>query len=152
MQDLNLPKAKVRIEERDGKKYIFDPIRKKMLMLTPEEWVRQQFLQMLFSMGVSKGLVGIENGLKVNKQAKRSDLLLFDRGGSPFLLIECKAPSVKLSNTTFEQVARYNATIKAPYIGITNGMQHYFCAINFEKGDYSFLKEIPLPSYIKKTS
>ncbi|AZQ63683.1 type I restriction enzyme HsdR N-terminal domain-containing protein [Flammeovirga pectinis] len=150
MQDLNLPKSKVRLEQKEGKTYIFDPIRKKMLLLTPEEWVRQQFLQMLLSMGISKGLVGIEGGLKVNKIQKRADLLIFDRGGAPFLLIECKAPSIKLSNETFKQVAAYNATIKAPYIGITNGLQHYFCAINFENSSYDFLKEIPLPEYVKQ--
>ncbi|NME71131.1 type I restriction enzyme HsdR N-terminal domain-containing protein [Flammeovirga aprica] len=150
MQELNLPKSKVRLEEKNGKQYIFDPIRKKMLQLTPEEWVRQQFLQMLLSMGVSKGLVGIESGLKVNKKAKRSDLLLYDRNGQPYLLIECKAPSVKLTDETFKQVAAYNATLKAPFIGITNGLQHYFCEINFETSSYQFLKELPLPPYIKK--
>lgn len=150
MQDLNLPKSNVRLEKKDGKTYIFDPIRKKMLQLTPEEWVRQQFLQMLLSMGVSKGLVGIENGLKVNKKAKRSDLLLYDRSGVPYLLIECKAPSIKLNNDTFKQVAAYNTSIKAPFIGITNGMQHYFCQIDFSKSSYQFLKEIPLPPYVKK--
>ncbi|MBB3699674.1 type I restriction enzyme HsdR N-terminal domain-containing protein [Flammeovirga yaeyamensis] len=150
MQKLNLPLSEVRTEEKNGKTFIFDPIRKKMLLLTPEEWVRQQFLQMLLSMGFSKNLVGIEAGLTVNKRIKRSDILFYERGGAPFLLVECKAPTVKLSNDTFQQVAQYNSKIKAPYICITNGLQHFFCSINFEKGSYEFLKEIPLPSYIKK--
>ncbi|MEH0157952.1 type I restriction enzyme HsdR N-terminal domain-containing protein [Limibacter armeniacum] len=140
---LNLPSYDCKLQKRDNKLYIFDQIRKKYLQLTPEEWVRQHFIHFLSQQGFPKSLMSIEAGLKLNKLQKRTDIVIYDRQGKPFMLVECKAPEIKLSDATFNQAASYNMVLKAPYLSITNGMQHYFCHIDFENKKYSFLETIP---------
>jgi type I site-specific restriction endonuclease len=144
MLKLNLPDFKFRIEKKDGKPTIFDEVRKKFLILTPEEWVRQNLIKFLIQKkDVPAGLIAIEKGLKVNQLNKRTDIVIYKKDGKAGMIVECKAPSVKISQATFEQIARYNMSLRVPFLVISNGMEHYCCKIDFEKGQYSFLKDIP---------
>ena len=126
MQNLNLPTFDCKISEIDGKPHIFDVVRRKHLLITPEEWVRQHLLHWLMNEhAYPRTLIKIEGGLRYNKLAKRSDLIVYDHSGQPFLLVECKAPHIPLSEAVFAQAARYNATIKARYLLISNGLEHF---------------------------
>lgn len=141
---LDLPSFPFKLKMEKGIPYLFDDIRKKYLVLTPEEWVRQHFINYLITeKKYPKSLISTEQGLKVNERSKRSDILVYDKLGKVFLLIECKAASVKLSQSVFDQVAVYNSTIKAPYMAITNGLQHYCCSMNHEENSYAFLVDFP---------
>lgn len=143
MQQLNLPFYNITLKEENGKHFIFDDIRKKYLSLTPEEWVRQNFIKYLISeKNVPSSLVVIEKGLKLNELSKRADVLIY-KDSSPIVLIECKAPKVKINQDTFDQISRYNLTFKVPYLIVTNGLNHYCCKVDFEKNNYTFLEEIP---------
>jgi predicted type IV restriction endonuclease len=126
MYKLNLPKYNPSLKKDNGKILIFDGIRKKYLVLTPEEWVRQHFINYLISeLKYPKSLFRIEGSLTYNKLQKRSDILIFDRNGKPWMLIECKSPTIKLNQKAFNQVAVYNMTLGAKYIAVTNGMAHF---------------------------
>lgn len=143
MQELNLPFYNITLKEENGKQFIYDDIRKKYLSLTPEEWVRQNFIKYLISeKNVPASLIVIEKGLKLNELSKRADILIY-KDSSPILLVECKAPKVKITQDTFDQISRYNLTFKVPYLIVTNGLNHYCCKIDFEKNNYTFLEEIP---------
>ncbi len=144
---LSFPKFEFKIqeEEDDGKLIIFDSLRKKFLVLTPEEWVRQHIIQVLIqNYDYPRSLFAMEKGVKYNTMSKRFDVLVYDREGNPFLLIECKAPDIKLSQKTVEQVCIYNKTIQAPYLGITNGKQHVF--LKFDKSVNKFIQIKNLPN------
>ena len=126
MQKLNLPTIDCKITESDGKTLIFDPIRKKYLVLTPEEWVRQHVIHLLVhQLHFSKNLLKQEGGLKYHELDKRSDILIYTTTGKPYFLIECKAPEVPISTKTIEQVTRYNKVLSAPYFAVTNGLKTY---------------------------
>jgi hypothetical protein len=144
MDKLNLPEYSFKISVVDGQNRIFDPLRKKMVVLTPEEWVRQNFIQFLV---VEKfypvSLIKVEMGFRLNKRLRRSDILVHNRKGEPLLIVECKAPSVKISQRVFDQIARYNMSLKVEYLLVTNGMDHYCCQIDHESKTYHFLKDIP---------
>jgi hypothetical protein len=119
-------------------------LRKKWLVLTPEEWVRQHAVQYLIQQkGYSSGLIHLEKGLKVNGLSKRADIVCYNRKMEPQLLVECKAPEIKLSQATFDQAARYNMTLRVPLLMITNGIEIYCAAIDFENSSYRFLEEVP---------
>ncbi|MCO4292183.1 type I restriction enzyme HsdR N-terminal domain-containing protein [Solitalea sp. MAHUQ-68] len=142
---LNLPPYPFQLKEEGGKLYIFDEIRRKNLVLTPEEWVRQHFIQYLINQkNYPKGLINIEGGLKVHELNKRSDILLFNTNAEKQLLVECKASSVKLTQKAFDQLARYNTTHKAKIIILTNGLEHYCCEVDHELKSYKFLAEVPV--------
>jgi len=144
MQQLNLPPYKIKLKEEQGEKFIFDAVRKKYLKLQPEEWVRQNFIQYLVQdKKYPISLIEVEKGLKYNELQKRADVVLNSSLGKPIVLVECKAPSVKISQDTFEQVAVYNTVFKVPYLIVTNGMEHYCAKINFEENSFEFLEEIP---------
>jgi hypothetical protein len=144
MQELKLPKFDFQIRETAAGKEIFDPLRKKFIHLTPEEWVRQNLVQLLIQKYLyPKGLISLEKGLKYGKLAKRTDILVRDRNGNPFLLIECKSPSVILNQEVFSQAASYNHTIKASYLMISNGMNHLCCAIDHQQEQYNYLNDLP---------
>jgi type I site-specific restriction endonuclease len=144
MLKLNFPDFKFRIEKKEGKPTIFDEIRKKFLILSPEEWVRQNLIKFLIQeKNVPAGLIVIEKGLKVNQLNKRTDIVIYKRDGKAGMIVECKAPSVKISQATFEQIARYNMSLRVPLLVVSNGLEHYCCKIDFEKEQYSFLKDIP---------
>ncbi len=145
MQQLNFPAYSFRFKNNENKVAIFDEIRKKFIILTPEEWVRQHVVQYLLAeKKFPKSLLNVEKLLKINDLKKRYDVVIFNSDGTIFLLVECKAPEVKISQATFDQIARYNMTMKAKYLMVTNGLNHYFCQMDFENEKYVFLKELPL--------
>ena len=144
MQQLNFPTYSFRFKNSKNKPYIFDEIRKKFIVLTPEEWVRQHVVQyLLVDKKYPKSLINIEKLVKVSDINKRYDGIVFNPDGSIFLLIECKAPEITISQQTFDQIAQYNLVLKAEYLMVTNGINHYFCKMDFEKETYVFLKELP---------
>ena len=145
---LNLPQYPFRLKSKENKHYIFDPIRKKEVVLTPEEWVRQNFAQYLIrEKGYPASLIGVEKQFKLGKVVKRYDLLLFNRQGQPEVIVECKAPQVSISQDTFDQIARYNLGLKAKFLVVTNGLDHFYCQLDHERESYVFLKD--LPNYAK---
>ena len=144
MTNLNLPKYSFRIKNKENKLYIFDKIRKKDLLLTEEEWVRQNFVSYLHEdKKYPLSLIALEKQCKVNDLVKRTDILVFDKTGSPYIIVECKAPQIAISQDTFDQIARYNMKLNATYLIVTNGLQHYFCQMDHVARQYQFLKEIP---------
>jgi len=141
---LNLPPYSPRLKRNEQRTQIFDSIRKKYVVLTPEEWVRQHFISYLLTeKKYPAALMAVETGLKYNRLRKRSDVVIYNTGGKPFVIVECKAPEVKITQDTFDQVARYNFTLKVRYLIVTNGINHFCCEMDYEKGSYAFLKEIP---------
>jgi len=113
--------------------------------LTPEEWVRQNFVQYLINEGkYPRGLIGIEVLSRYNKMKRRVDILVHNRSGEPVLIVECKAPEIKIDNKVFDQIVCYNMGFKVPYIIVTNGIDHYACKVNHEEKKYEFLLVIPL--------
>ena len=114
------------------------------LVNTPEEFVRQNFIQFLINeKGYPASLMAVEMGIDVLNTKKRCDIVLYNRHGKPHIIVECKAPSVKIAQDTFDQIARYNLTLKTEYLIVTNGLQHYVCVMDHEKECYHFLREIP---------
>lgn len=133
-----------RLKEENGKYFIFDTLRKKFLVLTPEEWVRQHIIYYLVNYKqYPKSLFVLEKGLKYNLLNKRFDVLVLNRGAQPFLLIECKAPEVKLCQKTVEQVCLYNKTLGAEYLAITNGKQHICMQYEKQKEQISQINSFP---------
>lgn len=143
MKKLNLPVYEFKIREGETDRFIFDKLRKKELVLTPEEWVRQNLLQFLIEVKkYPEGLVSIEAGLKLNTLQKRYDALVYSRKGGPLVLIECKAPEVPISKKVFEQILAYNKTINAPYLLVSNGLKHYFLRKD-ENNTFKFMNDMP---------
>lgn len=144
MQVLEFPVYDFRLKNSENKPYIFDPVRKKFIHLTPEEWVRQHVLQFLIqTKGYPSSLINVEKEIKIYDTKKRYDIVVFNSDGSIFLVVECKRPSVAITQATFDQIARYNLLLKAELLMVTNGLQHYYCAMDFEQERYHFLKELP---------
>ncbi len=144
MQKLNLPEFSFRIKTEDDKMFIFDTLRKKFVRLTPEEWVRQNFVQFLISRkNFAFSLIAIETSLKINNNQQRADLVVYNRSGVPLLIAEFKAPEVKISQQTFDQIVRYNMQLKVPFLVVSNGLNHYCCQINYSENSYTFLSDIP---------
>ncbi|BAU55578.1 type I restriction enzyme HsdR N-terminal domain-containing protein [Mucilaginibacter gotjawali] len=141
---LQLPPYPFKITDQNGQLIMFDPIRKKNIVITPEEWVRQHFVQYLINQKkYPKTLIKLEGGHKLHGMAKRSDIVVYNPAGEKILLVECKAPSVNIDQKVFDQVARYNMVHKVKVIAVTNGLQHYFCLIDFEAVNYKFIEELP---------
>jgi hypothetical protein len=145
MYKLNLPDFKLTLRKEGGKVLIFDVIRKKYIVLTPEEWVRQHFVHYLIDhLNYPKSLFRVESSLRYNKLQKRSDIVIHNRQGKPWMLIECKAPEIKLTQRAFNQVAVYNMTIGAHYVAVTNGMVQYCFEAKKEAGnEVKFLESFP---------
>ena len=144
MYELNLPKYHFNIQEKNGKPFIFDDFRKRFVALTPEEWVRQNILKFLSSeKQYPPGLIAVEKGLKVNQMNKRTDIVIYNKQAQPIMIVECKAPEVKISQKTFEQIARYNMALKVDYLLVSNGIQHFCCKIDHQNKSFKFLKDIP---------
>ncbi len=144
MQKLNFPAYSFRFKNSENKAAIFDEIRKKFIILTPEEWVRQHVVQFfLQEKKYPKSYINVEKVLKINNLKKRYDLVVFNPDGSIFILVECKAPEIKISQNTFDQIARYNMTLNAQYLMVTNGHNHYFCQMDYQKKCYHFMPELP---------
>jgi hypothetical protein len=144
LQPLNLPPHPFKITDDNGKLTLFDELRKRTIIITPEEWVRQHFVQYLIKhKNYPKTLIKLEGGLKLNGLAKRTDIVVFNSIGERILLVECKAPSVNITQATFDQAARYNMVHKVRFMAVTNGLQHYYCSIDFKNESYNFLAELP---------
>lgn len=151
MQKLNFPSYSFRFKNSENKVAIFDQTRKKFIILTPEEWVRQHTVQYLLQeKKYPKSYLNVEKALQINDITKRYDIVVFQPDGTIFLLVECKAPEVNITQRTFDQIAQYNLTLKAQYLMVTNGLNHYFCQMDFENEKYDFLKE--LPDYVFKNT
>jgi hypothetical protein len=144
MDILNLPPYPFKTRVHDDKTEIFDIVRKKYVVLTPEEWVRQHFLHFLMQeKKVPATLIAVEKTIMVNRLSKRTDIVVYDRFTKPLVLVECKSPIVPISQEVFDQVVRYNIAIHAGYIVVTNGMEHYCCKMDYHSQTYAFIKDIP---------
>ncbi len=146
MQHLNLPEYQFNIKKKgnDGL-VILDTLRKRWVALTPEEWVRQNFVRYLIEdREFPAALMNNEISLTQNGIKRRCDTLVADRQGLPLVIVEYKAPTIEISQKTFDQIVRYNMVLRAQYLIVTNGMRHYCCKIDYENNSYAFLQEIPL--------
>ena len=144
MQELNFPTYTFRFKNSENKVSIFDAIRKKFEILQPEEWVGQHCVNYLIKVkNYPKSLINVEKELKVNDLKKRYDIVIFNTDGSIHLIVECKAPNIKIKQNTFDQVARYNLALNATYLMVTNGLNHYYCVMDFKAEKYRFLEDIP---------
>ena len=144
MRNLNFPSYKFRIKNSENNTHIFDVIRKKFVVLQPEEWVRQHCVQYLIQeKKYPISLINVEKVVLINGLRKRYDIVIFNPDGSLALIVECKAPEVKISQSVFDQIARYNRILKAPYLMVTNGINHYFCTMNHDLESYDFLESLP---------
>ncbi len=145
MHQLNFQKYQFRFKSSENKTLIFDEIRKKFIILTPEEWVRQHVVQFLISeKKYPKSLINVEKQLKVKDTVKRYDVVVYNRDGNIFLIVECKAPSIPITQQTFDQIARYNLVANATYLMVTNGLEHYYCQMDYENEKYIFLRDLPV--------
>jgi len=144
LQELNFPKFSFRFKNSENKISIFDVIRKRFVILQPEEWVRQHCVHYLIeNKGYPKSLINVEKELTVNKMRKRYDIVVFNSDGSIYLIVECKSPKIVINQSTFDQIAQYNLSLNASYLMITNGLNHYYCQMDFNEEKYNFLKDIP---------
>lgn len=143
--DLNLPAFDFKLSSGDdGIKRIFDCLRNKFVALTPEEWVRQHFVNYLItSLSYPRGLMANEVSLKLNRTSRRCDTIVYSREGRPLVVIEYKAPAVNITQSVFDQIARYNSIIGAPYMIVSNGLAHYCCRFDKSQMSYRFLHDIP---------
>jgi Type I restriction enzyme R protein N terminus (HSDR_N) len=145
MLQLNFPTYSFRFKNNENNRLIFDSIRKKFVVLTPEEWVRQHVIQFLVhEKNISTSHIAVEKQLLLNDTIKRYDLVVFDRDGGIELIVECKAPNISISQETFDQIARYNLVTKAKYLMVTNGKDHYFCQMDYENSEFAFLPDFPV--------
>ncbi len=144
MAPLNLPVASLSIRQRGDKTLVFDRFRKRFVILTPEEWVRQHFLWWLCEeKGYPEGRISVEASLRYNNMARRADAIIFGGSGDPLMIIECKSATVRITQDVFDQVARYNAPFGVSYLVVTNGLVHYCCWRNGREEQWYFLKEVP---------
>lgn len=145
MKQLNLPPYTFNISGNEGSELILDRIRRKFVRLTPEEWVRQNFVQYLITEGkYPPGLIGIEVMFLLNKLKRRVDILVYNRSGKPVMIVECKEPDVKIDEKVFDQIVTYNLGLKVPYIVVTNGLVHYACKLKPDQPGYEYINVIPL--------
>ncbi|WP_372947552.1 type I restriction enzyme HsdR N-terminal domain-containing protein [Mariniphaga sp.] len=144
MQELNLPVYEFRIKTEGTKKFIFDLVRRRFVLLTPEEWVRQHFMRYLIEeKKYPESLMAVEKQITLNGKLFRFDLLVYRRNGQPLLIAEFKAPGIKISQDTFDQVVRYNMSLKVERVVVSNGLQHFVCEVDYEQNSYKYLREVP---------
>ncbi|MDR2955524.1 MAG: type I restriction enzyme HsdR N-terminal domain-containing protein [Prevotella sp.] len=147
MFNLNLPPFDIKVKKLNGKLTVFDPLRRKYVALTPEEWVRQHFTNYLITdKGYSQSLIANEIQINLNNLKKRCDSVVYDKYLSPLMIIEYKAPDVVISQSVFDQIVRYNIVLKVNYLIVSNGMNHFCCRMNYENQTYEYLPDIPLYS------
>jgi hypothetical protein len=143
MQPLNLPTYQFKIKSSENKQLIFDKVRKKYVVLTPEEWVRQNFVAYLLEeKKYPLSLIAVEKEVTVNKLKKRFDILVFNKKGNHSIIVECKSPKIKITQDSFDQIARYNLTLNAEFLIVTNGINHYYCKLDTKNKKYVFLENI----------
>ncbi len=144
MLQLNLPEYKFRIKIQNEREYIFDNLRKKFIALTPEEWVRQNFIRFLIDeKKYPASYIAIEKQIELNGQKKRCDAVIYNPDFNPYVLIEFKAPQIKLNQATFDQAAVYNSKLKVDFLIISNGIEHFACQVDTTNCRYSFFEQIP---------
>lgn len=144
MSSLNLPGYEVKTRDKEGKREIFDRLRRCYVALTPEEWVRQHFVNMLIEYkGYPTTLTANEVAITLNGMKRRCDTVVYDKNLKPRAIVEYKAPTVKIDEKVFAQIARYNLVLKVDFLIVSNGLQHFCCKMDYEKNSYSFLREIP---------
>ena len=147
---LDLPDHGVKTKHGEQGAQVFDPVRKRWVALTPEEWVRQHVLNyLIIDLGSPVGLVGVEAPLTLNGMSKRADIVVFGEGGSPMALVECKAPKVSIGQRTFEQAARYNSVFRVRYLMVTNGSKHYCCSVDHQRNVVEFIPRLPTYAEMK---
>jgi hypothetical protein len=145
LKQLNLPEYSFTIRGKEGEEMILDLLRRKFVKLTPEEWVRQNFIQYLINAGkYPLGLMGIEMEFGHNKLKRRTDILVHNRSGEPVMIVECKAPEISLDEKVFEQIVTYNREFRVPYLVVTNGLHHWACKFNIDFTRWEYLLVIPL--------
>ena len=143
MYELNLPTFDFRLKKENSVVFIFDVIRKKFVKLTPEEWVRQHVVHFLLEQKhYPASLMNVEVGMEIQTMRRRADIVCYESDGGVRLITECKAPEVKITQTVFEQIAQYNMCLRAKYLLVTNGLEHFVCEINAEQKTYTFLQDI----------
>ena len=141
---LNLPQYEIKISEKDGKRMIFDFLRRKYVALTPEEWVRQHFVHFLIEhKGYPKGLIGNEIELQIGAKRLRCDSILYNKMAQPQMIIEYKAPTIPIQQKVFQQITTYNLLLKVDYLIVSNGIQHYCCKMDYDNQKCLFLEDIP---------
>jgi len=144
VQKLNFHTYNFRFKNNENKVSIFDIIRKKFMVLQPEEWVRQHCVHYLIAhKKYPKSLINVEKELTINDLKKRYDIVIYNPDGTIHLIVECKAPKVNIKQNAFDQIARYNLELNATYLMVTNGLNHYYCQMDFKNQRYQFLKDIP---------
>lgn len=144
MLPLSFPTYDFRFRNDNGRTTVFDEIRRKFVVMTPEEWVRQHVVRFLMTdRGFPKSLINVEKMLRVNGLTRRYDVVVFNPDGSIRVLVECKAPEVAITQSVFDQIARYNLTMDAEFLMVTNGLSHYYCKLDYENSRYEFLPELP---------
>jgi hypothetical protein len=147
MPPLNLPALDTRITFRDGKYVIFDPIRRKYVALTPEEWVRQHFIQyLIYVKFYPQNLLANEINLQLYGTTKRCDSIVYDIFLAPLMILEYKAPNITIKRDVFDQISRYNAALRVKFLTVSNGLTHYCCMIDYASSSYHFLRDIPVYS------
>lgn len=145
MPVLKFPAYDFRLRELNGRVEIFDDIRKKWLVLSPEEWVRQHTAKWLtIDRKYPASLLAVEKTIMVNGLSKRCDIVAYNREAQPLLIVECKAPDVQITQETFNQAARYNMVLNVPMFFLTNGLNHFCCTLDHAASEYVFLKELPV--------
>ncbi len=144
MYPLNLPQYEIKISQLNGRSYIFDSLRLKYVSLTPEEWVRQHFINYLtFHLGYPKGLLVNEAEIKIGEKKLRCDSVLYNKESLPRMIIEFKAPTIEITQKVIDQVATYNSLLKAEYLVVSNGIKHFCFKVDYKKRKLLQLKEIP---------
>jgi len=150
VQKLNFPKYNFRFKSNENKTLIFDIIRKKFVILTPEEWVRQHTLHFLITeKKYPVSYINVEKQLLLNDTVKRYDIVIFKNDGDVEIIIECKAPSISINQVTFDQIARYNLALNSNLLMVTNGLTHYFCKMDIKNKRYLFLRDLPKYNQLK---
>ncbi|MDR1499520.1 MAG: type I restriction enzyme HsdR N-terminal domain-containing protein [Tannerellaceae bacterium] len=148
---LNLPAFDAKLLERDGRRMILDPLRRKYVALTPEEWVRQHFVNYLITKKqYPPDLLGNEVTLRLNATTKRCDTIVYNRFLLPLAIVEYKSPEVTINSAVFDQISRYNATLRVRFLLVSNGLSHFCCRIDYRTQTYTFLDNIPAYSELEE--
>jgi hypothetical protein len=144
MDTLNLPKTELKVTTKAGKPHVFDFLRRKYVTLTPEEWVRQQFVHFLVdSKGYPAECIGNEVSIRLGSMRKRCDTVVYGREAEPLMIVEYKSPGVEITQQVFDQISRYNIRLRVKWLIVSNGLQHYCCHIDYANGTYRFVEDIP---------
>lgn len=141
---LNLPKFEYKLKKIKGKSLILDPLRKKFVALTPEEWVRQHFVNYLICYkAFPAGRIANECTINLHNLSRRCDTVLYDKKLTPLVIVEYKAPSIKITDKVFKQIEAYNHELRSKYLIISNGLIHYCCKLDYNRMTFEYLKDIP---------